>query len=397
MDQTKNQKNESLKQEIRRLRQQMTDMHRAWAIGLPSPPFPFIDPTNTSSFPSKSQSQFSTVVDAPQHDSEFIPSQKYLNIFTIFPLAPQHEPSTFTIPHVVCDLVSQSSSGTSTLGCPTVVCPHVASEPIFNTLGDHCYTPEPVFKLTGPPKFLNKKFSVPEESEKMVEKMKSAENAMKNSLGPAGKKDISYKDWGMPSSANPPPIFEMLKFEKQDRRRHRCRQSQAQVHTQALHNHSQNPLYSISPPPYLVYCAQPYAQLSSYLRWCAPNLQSHPSIPQTYQSPSRTDVRSKLNNEMRQKLRDSFTPIEVSYANLFQILAQRGIITLLLGYTPDPYSRSFDPNVRCAYHSDVQGHSIEYCRSLKREIEKMIQDKLIMVQNIDSEENSSHANMQTSD
>ena len=72
------------------------------------------------------------------------------------------------------------------------------------------------------------------------------------------------------------------------------------------------------------------------------------------------------------------------------------MITPLLGYTLDPYSRSFDPNVRCAYHSDVQGHSIEDCRALKREIEKMIQDKSIMVQNIDSEENSSHADMQTS-
>ena len=90
---------------------------------------------------------------------------------------------------------------------------------------------------------------------------------MKNSLGPAGKEDVSYKDWGMPSSSNLPPIFEMSKFEEQDwheesvkhlgqycnqlrelggkknvkddtaivvgewahprRRRHRCRQSQA--------------------------------------------------------------------------------------------------------------------------------------------------------------------------
>ncbi|KAM3263395.1 hypothetical protein P3L10_000389 [Capsicum annuum] len=64
-------------------------------------------------------------------------------------------------------------------------------------------------------------------------------------------------------------------------------------------------------------------------------------------------------------------------------------------YTPDPHSRSFDRNVRCTYHSDVQGHSIEDCRALKREIEKMIQDKSIMVQNIDSKESSSHANMQT--
>ncbi|KAM3377708.1 hypothetical protein P3S68_010121 [Capsicum galapagoense] len=58
------------------------------------------------------------------------------------------------------------------------------------------------------------------------------------------------------------------------------------------------------------------------------------------------------------------------------------MITPLLGYTPDLHSRSFDPNVQCTYHSDVHGHSTEDYRTLKREIEKIIQDKLIVVQNI---------------
>ncbi|PHT89037.1 hypothetical protein T459_04150 [Capsicum annuum] len=51
---------------------------------------------------------------------------------------------------------------------------------------------------------------------------------------------------------------------------------------------------------------------------------------------------------------------------------------------------------RGPHHRYPQGHSIEDCRALKREIEKIIQDKLIMVQNIDSKESSSHADMQTS-
>ncbi|KAM3339422.1 hypothetical protein P3S68_029291 [Capsicum galapagoense] len=99
---------------------------------------------------------------------------------------------------------------------------------------------------------------------------------------------------------------------------------------------------------------------------------------------------------MTHKSRDSFTPIGESYANLFQRLVQQGKFTPILGYPLNPYSKSFDPNVRCTYHSDVQGHSIkDYC-TLIREIEKMIQDKSIIVQNIDSEENSSHADMQIS-
>ncbi|PHT26051.1 hypothetical protein CQW23_34329 [Capsicum baccatum] len=144
--------------------------------------------------------------------SEFILSQKYLNTSTTLPLVPQHKPATFTTQHVVCDLVAQSFTGTSTPARPIIMHSHAASEPIFNTLGDHCYTLELAFRLTGTPKFLNKKFSVPEESEKM----QSTKNAMKKFLGPAGKQKVSYKDWGMPSNANLSPIFVMSKFEEQD-------------------------------------------------------------------------------------------------------------------------------------------------------------------------------------
>ncbi|KAF3652763.1 hypothetical protein FXO38_15946 [Capsicum annuum] len=121
---------------------------------------------------------------------------------------------------------------------------------------------------------------------------------------------------------------------------------------------------------------------------------SHPQTLQTYQSPFRPDFWSKPNNEMRQKSRDRFTPIGESYVSSFQRLVQWGMITPLLGYISDPHSRSFDPNVRCAYHSDAQGHSIEDCRVLKREIEKMIQDESIMVQNTDGEKSSNYADMQ---
>ncbi|KAM3320804.1 hypothetical protein P3S67_008006 [Capsicum chacoense] len=85
----------------------------------------------------------------------------------------------------------------------------------------------------------------------------------------------------------------------------------------------------------------------------------------------------------------------ISSPHLFQKLRQKDLITPLLGYTPDLHSRNFDPNVRCVYHSDVQGHSTEDCRALKREIERMIQDKLIMVQDVDSGEGSSHADVRT--
>ncbi|PHT58499.1 hypothetical protein CQW23_00862 [Capsicum baccatum] len=143
-----------------------------------------------------------------------------------------------------------------------------------------------------------------------------------------------------------------------------------------------------------MYNAQPHVQPPSYPQWHIPTPQSHPPISQIYEIPSRPDFQSKPNNEMRQKPRDSFTPIGESYASLFQRLVQEGMITPLLRHTLNPRSRNFDPNARCVYHSDAQGHSIEDYRDLKKEIEKMIQDRSIRVHNIDNEESSSYAGMQ---
>ncbi|PHU21561.1 DNA mismatch repair protein MSH1, mitochondrial [Capsicum chinense] len=59
MDDTKSQEIESLKEENLRLRQVM-EMYRAWASGLPPPPFPTFDPENALSLSPKLQSQFSS-------------------------------------------------------------------------------------------------------------------------------------------------------------------------------------------------------------------------------------------------------------------------------------------------------------------------------------------------
>ncbi|KAF3634267.1 hypothetical protein FXO37_26573 [Capsicum annuum] len=162
---------------------------------------------------------------------------------------------------------------------------------------------------------------------------------------------------------NKEDVFAIIVGQQERSRRPRRRrfQAQAQVYAQAPHSHSQNPLYSIPPHPYPVYNTQPHVQPSSYPQWHTPTPQSHPLTPQTYQNPSKPDFLSKINNEMRQKSRDSVIPIGESYASLFQRLVQEEMITLLLGHTLNRHSRNFDPNARCAYHSEVQGHSIEDC------------------------------------
>ncbi|KAF3641139.1 putative photosystem II D2 protein-like [Capsicum annuum] len=252
-----------------------------------------------------------TVVDAPQHDSKFILIQKHHNTSTTFPRTPQCKPATFTTPHVVCDLIAQSHTEVSKLANrPTVVLLHAANGPLFNTLGYHRYTFDPTFMLTGPQKFLNKKPSVPEEPEKMVGKIKSAGNAVKGSLRLASKEDVSYKNWGMSSSVNPPLSLEISKFEEQDKQE-----------------------------GFVKYLGQYCNQLK--------------------------ETGGKKN--------------------------EKDTIAIVVGERAFPRRRR-----RCYHQYQAQGHSTEDCRALKRKIEKMIQDKLIMVQNVDRGGSSSHGDMQTS-
>ncbi|MCE5166829.1 hypothetical protein HAX54_027624, partial [Datura stramonium] len=47
----------------------------------------------------------------------------------------------------------------------------------------------------------------------------------------------------------------------------------------------------------------------------------------------------------------------------------------------NPTAKGFDTSVRCEYHSNIQGHSTENCWTLKRIIEKLIDDKAIVIHN----------------
>jgi len=84
-------------------------------------------------------------------------------------------------------------------------------------------------------------------------------------------------------------------------------------------------------------------------------------------------------------LKDSFTPIGESYASLFEKLRHYDMIAPIPPNHVDPRARSFDPSKRCEYHSNAQGHNIESCRDLKREIERMIQENLIVIQDSDAQ------------
>ena len=62
-------------------------------------------------------------------------------------------------------------------------------------------------------------------------------------------------------------------------------------------------------------------------------------------------------------------------------LIQLRLVEPVNPYIVNPNARGFDPTVICEYHANAPGHSTENCWTLKRVIEKLIEDKVIEVRN----------------
>ncbi|XP_070006996.1 uncharacterized protein [Nicotiana sylvestris] len=138
----------------------------------------------------------------------------------------------------------------------------------------------------------------------------------------------------------------------------------------------QNAQYSVAPHQYVV-------QPPKHPRRRARASQNLHQLPQNFQVPYNPHPGQRYRGE--QKLKDNFTPIGESYASLFEKLKHYDMIEPIPPNYVDPRARSFDPSKRCEYHSNAQGHNVESCRDLKREIERMIQENLIVIQDSDTQ------------
>ncbi|KAH0713864.1 hypothetical protein KY285_007697 [Solanum tuberosum] len=141
----------------------------------------------------------------------------------------------------------------------------------------------------------------------------------------------------------------------------------------------QDAQYFIFPPQYVVYSAQPYAYPPNYPQWRAPTYQNIRPSSKKFCTPY--NPRPRQGFEGGQRPVNNFTPIGASYTSLFERLKHLNMIKPIPQNFVDPRSKDFNPVARCAYRSDALGNSIEDCRTLKSEVEKMIQAKMIVVQN----------------
>ncbi|XP_070023266.1 uncharacterized protein [Nicotiana sylvestris] len=110
-------------------------------------------------------------------------------------------------------------------------------------------------------------------------------------------------------------------------------QLQPQTYPRAPHN---PPQYY---PPNNVWSS---AQPPGHSLWRAPAPHNDFLPSQHFRAPNNPRKRGQ-GREQRQ--RNSFTPIGESYTSLFEKLKHFGLIEPLLGYTPDPYAKGFDPTV----------------------------------------------------
>ncbi|XP_010318367.2 uncharacterized protein [Solanum lycopersicum] len=136
------------------------------------------------------------------------------------------------------------------------------------------------------------------------------------------------------------------------------------------------------PFQYAVLNTQAYVRPPSRQQWQGPAPQVSYPQQQNFQAPYNPRPRTNYTREQGQK--ENFTPIGESYTNLLQKLIQLRLVEPVNPYVVNPNARGFDPTVICQYHANAPGHSTENCWTLKRVIEKLIEDKVIEVRNEDT-------------
>ncbi|XP_070028732.1 uncharacterized protein [Nicotiana sylvestris] len=76
-----------------------------------------------------------------------------------------------------------------------------------------------------------------------------------------------------------------------------------------------------------------------------------------------------------------YTTIAESIDQLYERLKVVSYVTPIPAETPENPSKWVNPNKSCAYHSNMKGHTIDECRSLKDKIQSLIDHKIIVAKN----------------
>ncbi|XP_016679122.2 uncharacterized protein [Gossypium hirsutum] len=119
----------------------------------------------------------------------------------------------------------------------------------------------------------------------------------------------------------------------------------------------QGPYYQ-APPSYPVYAVNNQRPFTVF----PPNTMPAQSQPKNEPRPARPNPE-----------RPQFTPIPVSYGELYPKLLEKQLISPhYMAPLKPPYPKWYDPNANCMYHAGNQGHSTENCLAFKKRVQDLI-------------------------
>ena len=129
---------------------------------------------------------------------------------------------------------------------------------------------------------------------------------------------------------------------------------------------------------------RPFIQTTSHLvrEIDCPNLrQPTLTAPPSFVTMSRpiNQPSSSRGKPSRQKavrrMKDQWDPIPVTYAELLPKLIDSGsVVPIQARPRRPPFPKWYDVNIRCDYHSEVLGHSIEDCTIFKNKVQNLIEE-----------------------
>nr|XP_016474169.1 PREDICTED: uncharacterized protein LOC107795970 [Nicotiana tabacum] len=146
----------------------------------------------------------------------------------------------------------------------------------------------------------------------------------------------------------------------------------------------QDAAYAMNLQPYTVMNAQPYIRPQQQFHQKRAQFPRNQPPHQAQYNPRPPQNNLPYNARTREPPRKmDFTHIGESYSNLFPKLVQMGLLQPVPPNKQNPESPSYQPGVRCAYHSGVEGHDTESCWTLKRVVENLIEQKRIVLKDED--------------
>ncbi|KAK2437900.1 hypothetical protein QL285_022735 [Trifolium repens] len=113
-----------------------------------------------------------------------------------------------------------------------------------------------------------------------------------------------------------------------------------------------------------------------------PYLQYPYAAAAQHQQPQGYSFQAPVNPEPQpqQRAKKVFDPIPIPYSQLLSFLVHNGMVTpRALRPMTVPFPVWYDPKAKCEFHLGAEGHTIDNCRAFKHKVQELMDQKLLIV------------------